>query len=192
MAIDEVPCLVFAVVPRFVDNAEEFEVLLECVKLCPCRHCGAHGTLIGHGFLRGYAERGSAFIERGRRFFCSNRGRKGGCGRTVSVLLAELVPRFSVTVMTLWALFASLSGGLSVQRWTAHARWPLSARSAYRIARRLQLAALTWRAWLSTRAPAPLSNVTSPFAQLKDHLVAVLGRAPLKQFQLLTGHSALG
>lgn len=37
--------------------------------------------------------------------FCSNRGRKRGCGRTTSVLLAAFVERFTVTVVTLWSLF---------------------------------------------------------------------------------------
>jgi MSHA biogenesis protein MshM len=38
--------------------------------------------------LRGYAERASELVFRGRRVFCSNRGQRLGCGRTFSVLLS--------------------------------------------------------------------------------------------------------
>jgi hypothetical protein len=38
------------------------------------------GTLIGHGLLRGYAERSSEVVVRGRRVFCSNRGLRSTFG----------------------------------------------------------------------------------------------------------------
>src|SRR5690606_31982300 len=119
----------------------------------------------------------------GRRFFCTNRGRRKGCGRTVSVLLADSVSRFTVTVATLWSLFVALSQGHSVAR-SAGLRWPLSMRSAYRLSRRLLLAALTWRAWLCARSEAPRVNLHGPLAQLREHLAHELGASPFAMLQL--------
>ena len=124
--------------------------------MLPCSHCGAHGTLIGHGLLRGYEERGSELAIRGRRLFCSNRGRKRGCGRTTSVLLAAFIERFSVTVAAIFRLFLGRCRGDSVAG-AAGATWPLSVRSAYRLAARLERSSLDWRALLSARLPAPSS-----------------------------------
>lgn len=177
--------------PRFVRDHSELQALLERANLLPCSHCGAYGTLIGHGMLRGYEERGSELAIRGRRLFCSNRGRKRGCGRTTSVLLAAFIKRFSVTVATIFSLFLGRCRRDSVAG-AAGARWPLSARSAYRLAARLERSSLDWRALLSASHPAPSSASTQPMAQLLEHLIARFGRhRPLEALQLETGRSLL-
>ena len=56
----------------------------------------------GPGFLRGYAERGSEQVLRGRRFFCSNRALRWGCGRTFSVALMNVLTGFVVRTLTLF------------------------------------------------------------------------------------------
>jgi hypothetical protein len=178
-------------VPRFVDTKKQLDSLLEHLKQLPCGHCGTHDTLIGHGFLRGYAQNTNEHVTRGRRFFCSNRGRRQGCGRTTSVLLDDFVASFAITATTLWALFCGLADGLSVQNATAQMIWPLSQHSAYRIARRVRAATLAWRSWLCAYQEAPQSDAAAPLLQLKEHLTAVLGEAPLKRFQLLSDSSVL-
>jgi hypothetical protein len=74
------------------------------LKLTPCSHCRQTGALIGHGLLRGYAERSSDVVVRGRRIFCSNRDQRPGCGRTFSVLLSTVPSGFMVRTLTLFAL----------------------------------------------------------------------------------------
>jgi hypothetical protein len=73
------------------------------LKLAPCPHCRQTGALIGHGFLRGYAEQGSEVVvrSRGRRVFCSNREQRPGCGGTFSVLLSTVLSGFVVRTLTL-------------------------------------------------------------------------------------------
>lgn len=52
---------------------------------------------------------------RGQRIFCSNRGQRGGCGRTFPVFLAEVLPRHSVTSAWLWQLLLRLWKGGSTK-----------------------------------------------------------------------------
>ncbi len=174
--------------PRFVENRSSLDGLLQRLSLFSCKHCGRSGTLIGHGFMWGYADDSSACEVRGRRLFCSSRGRKGGCGRTVSVLLAEMLVGFMLRASTLWEFFCNLAEGLSVER-AQPARWRLSVRSAYRTSQRLKSAAIVWRGWLCAAQAPPTSVSPHPFAQLKAHCIAVLGSAPLAEFQLKTNNS---
>lgn len=177
--------------PRFADSLLVLHSLLERPKQLPCPHCGRYKTLIGHGFLVGYAERGSAQVTRGRRFFCSNRGNRSGCGRTVSALLAEFLVGCMITVATIWALLCDLAGGLSVERAARQSGWPLSTRSAYRVAYTLAQASLKWRSWLSVRVLAPASDSSHPLAQLQAHLLAALGPDPLFRLQIESNRSIL-
>ena len=177
--------------PRFAPHRHALDALVERLKLLPCAHCGAYDTLIGHGFLRGYAEHGSDRIVRGRRFFCSNRGRRRGCGRTLSVALAEMLSRFLVTATALWQLLCGLSRGLAVEPAARATGWPLSARSAYRLAARMRRAAPSWRAWLSARSAPPACDSPAPLAQLCAHFRAVLGEPPLARLQFATDRPLL-
>ena len=169
---------------RFVENRSSLDGLLQRLSRFSCKHCGRAGTLIGHGFLWGYAEGSSELEVRGRRLFCSNQGRKGGWGQTLSVLLAELL------ASTLWEFLSKLAEGLSVER-ARPSHWQLSVRSAYRVAQRLKSAAVVWRAWLCAQQAPPASASLHPLAQLKAHCIAVLGPPTLARFQLRTSRSLL-
>jgi hypothetical protein len=115
-------------VPRFVEQRAALDSLLEKLPLLPCAHCGRCGNLIGHGFLRGYDEKNSERVVRGRRILCSGRGRKRGCGRTISTLLTHFIEHCVVTAATLWALFCGLAEGLSVERAAENAFFPQTPR----------------------------------------------------------------
>jgi hypothetical protein len=177
--------------PRFAEHRSGLDALLERLKLLPCGHCGAYDTLIGHGFLRSYIEHGSDWAIRGRRFFCSNRGRRPGCGRTLSVLLAELLSGFLVTTVALWQLFCRLSEGTAVESAARASGWPQCARSAYRIAVRIRIASASWRTWLSAHSVPPACSCSEPLAQLRAHFQAVLGEQPLAALQLATDRPLL-
>jgi hypothetical protein len=101
-------------------------VLLEH-KLAQCPHCRQTGALIGHGLLRGYAERSSERVVRGRRIFCSNRGLRPGCGRTFSVLLTMVLSGFLVRTLTLFCFVTAVLGGLTRRAaWLREAQGVLS------------------------------------------------------------------
>lgn len=160
--------------PHFVRDETALATVLLTIKLVGCPHCRKTGMLIGHGFLRGYAERSSEVLVRGRRIFCSNRGRQRGCGRTFSVKLTTVLAGFVVRTLTLWFFASSVLAGL-----TRRAAWlregALSLSSGYRLWRRLRAAQSTLRVQLCREAPAPVSRAPDPLAQLFEHLGVVVG-----------------
>lgn len=119
---------------RFVRNREELAEELLVAKQRRCPHCGRLGTINGHGFLRGYSEDGVAGSLRGRRFYCSNRGRRPGCGRTFSVLMHQCLAGFLVRTPTLACfVLAVVAGGALCVAWTRAAQGRFSRSSGYRL-----------------------------------------------------------
>lgn len=164
--------------PRFVKDERALCDLLLSLKLTTCPQCQRTGALIGHGFLRGYAEKDSesASAVRGRRFFCSNRGRRPGCGRTFSVQFESVLCCFVVGTLTLWCFVQAVLSGLTRRAaWLREARDVLSLSSAYRLWRRLGTAQSALRSRLCSEAPAPACASREPLAQLAGHLTVVLG-----------------
>src|SRR5688572_2238062 len=132
-----------ATAPRFVRDPRALDELLTAAKQMACPLCHCQGTLVGHGLLTGYAERGGEREVRGRRLLCSTPLRAQGCGRTFSVLLATVVARFTARASTVAALLEQVVGGLSrkaawerVQSAASDAPG-LSLRSGYRLWDRL-------------------------------------------------------
>lgn len=152
------------------------EGALGAMRMAPCPHCRRTGALIGHGSLRGYTERGSEILLRGRRVFCSNRGRRFGCGRTFSLLLATTLAGFVVRTFTLFGFAKTVLDGFSPRAaWLHVCDGAFSLSSAYRLWRRLATAQSALRTQLSRELPAPPSTARHPLAQLLGHLAALLG-----------------
>jgi hypothetical protein len=159
-----------------VKDETALDQVLLGIKLLMCPHCRKTGTLIGHGFLRGYAEHGSQLLVRGRRFFCSDRGRRAGCGRTFSVKIQTVLSGFVVCTLTLWCFLQGVIAGLTRRAaWLREAACALSLSSGYRLWRRLCAAQSALRARLCREAPAPPSSAREPLAQLCVHLRRVIG-----------------
>ncbi len=164
--------------PRFVTDEKELTSVLVNLKLRPCPHCRQSGALIGHGFLRGYAESSSEREVRGRRFFCSNRALRRGCGRTFSVMLMTVLSGFIVRTTTLFRFATSVLSGLSRRAaWLAETNGAFSMSTGYRLWRRLSAAQSELRVRLSSEGPAPTSDAREPLAQLLSHFRAVLPSA---------------
>lgn len=152
------------------------DAVLHGSKLAACPHCRQTGALIGHGVLREYAERSSERVVRGRRLFCSNRGRRPGCGRTFSVMLSTVVPGFVVRTLTLWCFAKAVLSGLTRRSaWLCEAGASLALSSGYRLWRRLCASQTALRSRLWREAPAPPSTAREPLAQLVAHLAVVVG-----------------
>ena len=87
----------------FCRGDEDWLSMAERLKLTPCPHCNIVGTLIQHGYLRGYDDNNlKQKAVRARRIFCSNRNARHGCGRTSSIWLADKIRRLSLNAATLW------------------------------------------------------------------------------------------
>ena len=156
---------------RFATDEAELEKLGERAKLRRCPHCHQLGAMNSHGFLRGYSLLGSSSMIRGRRFFCSNRGRKSGCGRTVSVLLKMMIANFMVTTALL-ASFVSrvLRGDSRRASWLAASAGVFSERSGYRLWHRLCRAVPHLRTQLVRCLPPPTSQATEPIGHVVEHI----------------------
>ncbi len=158
------------------------------IKQEACPHCQATGYLIGHGFLKGYRDKNNQTEIRGRRFFCSNRHRRNGCGRTFSVLLTDLLGRFMVPAATLWAFLKGVRGGLSRKAAWECLKSSFSLESAYRLWNRFRQAQSHIRTRLLHHhgdPPSASTNTTEPLFELIDHLIAAFPQSscPVAAFQ---------
>ena len=105
------------VLQRFLGSLQELVDYLLLLKEFCCPFCGAAETLNAHSKLYGNDPdgRGDGRIQRGQRVWCSNRGQRGGCGRSFSLFLAEVLPRHTVNAAWLWKLLQRLLSGGSVK-----------------------------------------------------------------------------
>ncbi len=161
--------------------------LLSGLKLRPCPHCRKPGSLNAHGFLRGYGL-GSSRIIRGKRIFCSNRGRRKGCGRTHSLFLPNIIPTFSILAILLWSfLFLVLSG--KSRRQAFRNTFPFKNISrAYSLWKRCLQSQINLRLALSTLCQPPLSTQVNPWLQVLEHLQLAFSHSPcpIGDFQTTT------
>ncbi len=124
--------------PLFAKDEDQLEELSRHAKAWACPYCRRFGTFNRHGALRGLSEDGPGKEAlRGRRFFCSNRFQRNGCGRTFSILLSTMIAGASVRTRILWRFYLGKLSGSSVA-----AAWE-GLRSAFS----LEAAHGWWRRW---------------------------------------------
>lgn len=170
---------------RYIRSAAALKQWRSELKLERCPHCGATGFLICHGYLRGYGETNDCDTIRGRRFFCSNRDRRKGCGSTFSLLFANLPRNFSVSAATLWNFLKGIAKGLSRKAAWEGLHSPFSLETAYRLWRRIRHSQIPIRARLSRQTPPPRTKASEPLFEMTAHLQTVFPTAscPLSAFQ---------
>lgn len=179
--------------PRwFYRDNDEWTAITERLKLTPCPHCQAVGTLIRHGSLHGYDDaHPTRKVLRARRIFCSNRHRRPGCGRTVSVWLAEKIRRSSLAARTL-AAFLRRAAFEGIAAATRAVKTHLSGRTLQRVWRRFDHAQSRIRTALRGRGPPPEGSnrpARRPAAaQVLAHLEATFPDAdcPIAAYQQAT------
>lgn len=143
--------------PCYAENETELEALAREAKRWGCPRCGRRGTLNAHGFLRGGAENAPRKdAVRGRRFYCSARGRRAGCGRTFAVLLAQILAGASVRTAPWWRFIAARLGGASVLGAWEKARSGFSLEAAYWWWRRWRESAVRTALWRGREPPGSL------------------------------------
>ena len=109
-------------------------------------------------------------VVRGQRVFCSDRGRRGGCGKTFPLFFAEVLPRHSFPASMLWALLRALLDGKAIRAAAETLRLPFSLEAAYGIIRRVRRRLDGVRSWLWRERAPPPSNRTDPLLQTLEHL----------------------
>jgi hypothetical protein len=173
----------------FYRNAEEWNAIAERLKQSPCPHCKVVGTLIRHGYLRGYDECNSQRkTVRARRIFCSNRNARHGCGRTFSVWQADKIRRLSLTTGGLWHFLQRAVAGSIAAAIRVVADCQRSDRTWQRIWKRFDLGQSKIRTALLGRCPPPelpAKPAHRPAAQVLAHLQSAFPDAncPIANFQ---------
>jgi hypothetical protein len=107
---------------------------------------------------------------RGQRAFCSNRGRRGGCGRTVAIFFAEVLPRHSVTTGLLTRLLSGLQQGGSLKAVAEALGAPFALETFYRLRQRLRRRLDQMRVCLHREQRPPRSTQSDPLLQTFEHL----------------------
>jgi hypothetical protein len=177
----------------FYRSDADWAALVDRLKLTPCPHCRAVGTLIRHGSLTGFDDaRPPRKALRGRRVFCSNRHRRPGCGRTVSVWRADVVRRLGLSTRAVWGfLRRAVTGTLAAA--VREAGGGRSERTLRRLWKRFDHSQSRIRTALFGRCPPPTGppnpGSRSVTAQVLAHLRAAFPDAdcPIAAFQQATG-----
>jgi hypothetical protein len=155
------------------------------LKLIPCPHCKVTGTLIRHGFLRGFAENHlSHKIVRATRVFCSNRhaqgsGRTTGCGRTFSIWIANRIKHLFLSADRVWQFLSKVADSGNIRQAFRDLRCGLSDSAAYHLWRRFLNAQATVRTALTAICPPPPSESNRPAQLTLAHLKQAFKHHPL-------------
>lgn len=170
---------------------QDWNSIAEHLKQTPCPHCKAVGTLIRHGFLRGFDDCCQRITLRARRVFCSNRNLRPGCGRTVSVWLADKIRRLCLGTGILWQfLQGAAAAGITAAIHAVRDFSDCSDRTWQRVWKRFHLAQSKIRTALSSRCPPPpLPAEHRPAAHVLAHLHAAFPHdpCPIAAFQHTLG-----
>ena len=159
------------------------------LKQLRCPGCGAAETLNCHSKLYGNdpsARDGKAQGQRGQRVWCCSRGRRGGCGRSFSIFLADVLPRHTVTGPELWRLLDRLLAGGSIKAAVEALAPPFALETLYHLLHRLRGRLAAVRSALCREQPAPPSSQTNPLLQTVEHLRRLFAKSdcPCADYQL--------
>jgi hypothetical protein len=172
---------------RFVPDLPELEKGLQQLKLLGCPGCSRIGALNRHSKLLGNdPARREGQSLRGQRIWCCPRGQRGGCGKTFSLVLAEVLPRHTVRASLVWRWLLQLLAGASLKAAVETLRSPFALETFYRLRRQLRRRQDALRALLCRKLDPPPSAHSDPGLQTAQHLQTVFSRAecPPAAFQL--------
>jgi hypothetical protein len=179
----------------FVSDQKALVLWLLALKGLRCPFCGCSHSLNRHSFLYGndpLCVQGRSL--RGQRVFCSNRGQRGGCGRTFSVFLADILPRHSVSASMLWTVLGLWLGGLSLRAATLSLGSLLCLDTFYHLRQRLRARLDVLRPLLCRLQNPPPSSHSDPLLQTLEHFQSVFAdvACPFQQFQLRLTQALMG
>jgi hypothetical protein len=179
--MDVPPVLSFCARPRRVEDAAF------SLKQQRCPRCGKIETLNRHSVLRGNdPAQASGQCVRGRRVFCSNRGQRGGCGKTFSIVLSDILPRHTLTASLVWQWLLKLLEGFSLKAAAEKMKLPFALETVYRLRRQLHRQLDRLRPRLCREQSPPVSARAEPLLQTAEHLRLVFPQSvcPPADFQL--------
>jgi len=171
---------------QFVRDERERDQVLGNLKQTRCAYCRRTGTLNRHDHVQSNdLEAVDKQTVRGQRAWCSNRGRRGGCGRTMLIVFARLLPRHSVNATMLGQLLKRLCAGDSIQSAWEQCRMPVHLQSVYHLLQRFRERLDAVRVALLSHCAPPTSVHTEALRQTAEHLRCVFPEStnPVEAFQ---------
>ncbi len=161
---------------RFFESIQAIERFFEGLHEMICPFCGARGTLVRHGYIRGAISE-TEYGIRAWRIFCDPESPHGkGCGRAPSIRLSSTLLRRCYAAEALWLFILAWCSRQSVRGAWKQGGLPLSQRSAYRLFHRLKACQSVLRTALCARAPPPeKKSAGSPLRQVFAHLQEAFG-----------------
>ena len=171
---------------RFVRNNKERDQVLGSLKQTSCAYGRRTGTLNRHDHVQSNdLDVVDKQTVRGQRVWCSNRGRRGGCGRTMQIVFARFLPRQSMNATMLARLLKGLCEGGSIQRAWDQCRLPVHLQSVYHLLQRFRERLDAVRVALLSRCAPPASAHADPLRQTAEHLRCAFpeSKSPIEAFQ---------
>ena len=154
-----------------LSSNQELDQFYAKLKLMHCPHCKRVGTLIKHGFLRGYdTDHQLHKTIRAARVYCSNRNRSLGCGRTFSLWMADKVKRLFLSANTLWQFLTQAAANNNKMAAFRSLQSGLSDSAPYRIWKRFSLAQSSIRTALISICEPPQVESKHPAQLTIAHL----------------------
>jgi hypothetical protein len=126
--------------------------------------------------------------------WCSNRGQRGGCGRSFSIFLAQVLPRHTVMAPWLWKLLCRLLAGGSAKAAVEALAPPFALETLYHLLQRLRRRLPDLRSRLCREQKAPESSQSDPLLQTVEHFQSLFAQAScaLEAFQQRFQHLLMG
>ncbi|MBU1085885.1 MAG: hypothetical protein KKD05_00015 [Candidatus Omnitrophica bacterium] len=175
-------------IKHFYSCSGDFQRFYFRLKQTPCPYCKSAGSLILHGYLSGNHQTISGEkIIRGRRIFCSNRNRRVGCGKTFSLLAANILKGFNICANSLWRFLNNISKGMSKIQALKKLNLPFSDSTVYRLFKIFSHRQSRIRTLLLRQSPVPqLPFINHPPIQTIVHLKSAFKNfpCPITAFQL--------
>lgn len=171
--------------PRFYQTESDFKTIHHQLKLTPCPHCDQVGTLNLHGFLIGYDINGHHGLKRGHRIYCSNRGRRPGCGKTFSIHLFTLLKNFIISSDLIWKFIHNIFKGLNTFQAFDSLKSKFKTSTAYRLLNTIKINQSRIRTQIFIKRSKPKYS-PSPLTETIQHLRDVLThhKNPVASYQI--------
>ncbi len=169
---------------RFFKTKKAIEHFLKRINTMTCPVCGAQGTFVRHGYIRGYVSV-SEYGIRGWRIYCDPDSTRGnGCGWAPSVWLSSTLLYRCFSAEQLCLFINALLSGLSVySAWKEYMAF-VSLRTGYRLFHRLIKCQSILRTELLSRSPPPeKKNAGLPLLQMFEHLQEAFGNKFATKYQ---------
>lgn len=173
-------------IPKFYKSENDFEKIHHKLKLYKCPYCNLIGFLILHGYQKGYDKTGKAPDSmRGHRIFCSNRKKRNGCGRTICILLSNILKHFTIDTNILWKFISYIFKGHNKAEGFRKILYMFSISTAYRIWRKFCFNQTFIRTILHKISKPPDNKTCNPILQTIEHLKTIKVElvCPISSFQ---------